>query len=205
MLTSKSEDTHRVHACLAAAVDRLALGVAVLDADGVVQFANTSALAAIRRLGWCLNDRGRLVPPTDAELAEWLRTLAEVCGSERHRLLELRGAPAAEVSLFASLSPAHGNGNAWAVVTFEREDLCGPLEPQMFASRHGLTLAENQVLQRLCRGQRPATIAREHGVARSTVLTQVASIRSKTNRGSVLELVHKLSRMPAVRPAGLAS
>ncbi|MBI5719580.1 MAG: helix-turn-helix transcriptional regulator [Burkholderiales bacterium] len=204
-MATKTEDGGGVPACLVAAVNRLAFGMAVLDIEGTLHFANTAALAAIRRTGWQLSD-GRLQPPAEPELSAWRRALSEVCVGERHRLIEIQ---AGETTLFVSLSSAHESahdgGRAWAIATFEREELCGPLELQMFSSRHGLTLAENQVLQRLCRGERPAEIAREHGVARSTVLTQVAAIRSKTHRGSVLELLHKLSRMPAVRPAGLVS
>ena len=188
-------------ACLVAAVDRLAFGMAVLDVEGTVYFANTAAHAAIRRTGWRF-DEGRLEPPDEPQRAAWRRALADVCLAERHRLIEIETGAS---TLFASLSSAHEGERNWAIVTFEREELCGPVELQMFSSRHGLTLAENQVLQRLCRGERPADIARRHGVARSTVLTQVAAIRSKTQRGSVLELMHKLSRMPAVRPAGLVN
>ncbi len=203
MTTMNVDGPSSAPTCLAAAVDRLALGVAVLDSEGLVHFANTAAHAAIRRAGWRLIE-GRLTPPGESEQLAWRRALTEVCIGERHRLIEMRAA-AGGAAIFASLSSAQEGGRRWAVATFEREDLCAPLELQMFSSRHGLTLAENQVLQRLCRGERPAEIAREHGVARSTVLTQVAAIRSKTQRSSVLDLMHKLSRMPALRPAGVVS
>jgi DNA-binding CsgD family transcriptional regulator len=162
------------------AIDRLAQGVALLNPSCTVYFANAAARNAVARAGWSLGDK-RLHCPVAADRRAWTDALLHVCVYGKHRLLELK---------------LQVGDQSLAVATFEREDLCGPLELQLFSASHGLTLAENQVLQRLCRGQRPAQIAREHGVAHTTVLTQVASIRIKTRRSSVQALLHKLSRLP---------
>lgn len=199
-MTLSSDPDNRIPiAWMALAMDRLAQGVALVDESSTLHYANAAAHAALRHAGWDSGDK-RLQCPAAADRPTWHGALADVCRRERHRLLELRVA-GEHGTVFVSMSPVALDGHTLAVTTFEREDLCGPLELQMFSSRHGLTSAENQVLQRLCRGDRPADIARQHGVARSTVLTQVAAIRSKTRRHSVQALLHQLSRLPAVRPA----
>jgi DNA-binding CsgD family transcriptional regulator len=176
------------------AIDRLAQGVALLNPSCTVYFANAAARNAVARAGWSLGDK-RLHCPVAADRRAWTDALLQVCVQGKHRLLELKTAGGSS-SICVSLAPLQVGDQSLAVATFEREDLCGPLELQLFSASHGLTLAENQVLQRLCQGQRPAQIAREHGVAHTTVLTQVAAIRIKTRRSSVQALLHKLSRLP---------
>jgi DNA-binding CsgD family transcriptional regulator len=75
---------------------------------------------------------------------------------------------------------------------------------QLFASSSGLTPAESRVLARLSRGMRPAQIAREHAVSLTTVQSQVAALRSKTQCASAMDLLAFLARLPALRAAHLA-
>ncbi|KQP35294.1 hypothetical protein ASF44_18240 [Pseudorhodoferax sp. Leaf274] len=86
-----------------------------------------------------------------------------------------------------------------AFAVFGRDELCGSVELQMFALRYQLTPAETAVLRQLCRGLNAAAIAQDHGVARTTVLTQIAAIRAKTQSSSVRSLLDALARMPPVR------
>jgi DNA-binding CsgD family transcriptional regulator len=175
-------------------VEHLAQGIAVLDQDSTVLFANAAARTATSRAGWKIKN-DRLLCRLATERQTWNDALLRTCHTGHHALVELH-AKGAEASVFVSLAPLPIAGLPLALATFEGEHLCGPLELQLFASRHGLTLAENHVLQRLCSGQRPAQIAQEHGVSLTTVLTQIAAIRVKTQRDSVLALLHKLSRLP---------
>jgi len=55
---------------------------------------------------------------------------------------------------------------------------------------------ETLVLKSLCRGARPAEIARSQNVALSTVRTHVGSIRSKTSVPSIGALVRTVSMLP---------
>ncbi len=189
----------------ALAVDHLAQGIAVVDDLSTVFFANAAARMAISKAGWKIrNDRLLCRLATDKQA--WDNALLRTCHGAHHALLPLH-ANEPETSMFVLLAPLHAAGLPLALVTFEREHLCGPLELQLFASRHGLSLAENQVLQRLCNGQRTAKIAEEHGVSRTTILTQIAAIRIKTRHDSVGALLHRLSRLPhgtRSRVSGLA-
>jgi DNA-binding CsgD family transcriptional regulator len=175
-------------------MEHLAQGVAILDEHSTLMFANSAARTAMEKAGWEIRQE-RLLCKLAVDRQAWIDALHRTCQQGKHALLELH-AQGGEASIFVSLTPLELAGLPVALATFEREHLCDPLELQMFASSHGLTLAENQVLQRLCQGQRPSQIAVEHGVARTTVLTQVAAIRVKTRRDSVIALLHKLSRLP---------
>jgi DNA-binding CsgD family transcriptional regulator len=124
------------------------------------------------------------------------RALPNVCTRGRRQLLPL--ALDGRVAL-AALTPIDVQGQWHALLLLDRETLCGGIELQLFASSHNLTPAESRVLERLADGQRPAQIAREHGVSASTVLSQIASLRSKTNSPSVPSLLALLARLPALQ------
>ena len=68
-----------------------------------------------------------------------------------------------------------------------------------FAREHQLTAAEQQVLQSLCAGLQPQEIAQRHGVAISTVRTQIASVRAKTATESIRDLVAMVAQLPPMQ------
>ncbi|CAN7641646.1 helix-turn-helix transcriptional regulator [Pseudorhodoferax sp. LjRoot39] len=182
-----------VLAALLAGLDRCAHGMALLDAEGQAWFANTSARALFKRLaGDADADPQRLRWPSDRHAA-----LAKVCGQGRRELVELR-LPKGSVSV--ALLPVSLPDRQLAFALFGREEICGPVELQQFALRHQLTLAETQVLGALCKGLAANDIALVHGVARTTVLTQIAAIRTKTGSPSVRALLAMISRMPQLVP-----
>ncbi|WP_326532759.1 helix-turn-helix transcriptional regulator [Pseudorhodoferax sp.] len=177
---------------LMAGLDRLAHGVAVLDAAGRTLFANTSARALFARLGWTDTISGQGQHGRD-----WSAALDRVCRSGRRELVTLN---LHRATLVAALSPLDTQPSRLAFVLFGRDEICGSVELQMLALQHKLTSAETEVLRQLCRGMRAADIARAHGVARTTVLTQIAAIRSKTGSASVRSLLDAMARMPQMVP-----
>ncbi len=90
-----------------------------------------------------------------------------------------------------------------------KRQVCASLSVQGFARSMKLTPAETRVLERLCAGVRPNTIAVEQAVAVSTIRTQIGSIRAKTGAASIAELVRQVAVLPPVvgvlRPAALPS
>lgn len=64
------------------------------------------------------------------------------------------------------------------------------------APERGLTAAATAVLRALSNGLRPAQIAREGGVAMSTVRTHVSTVRMKTGTRSIWDLVRILMVLP---------
>lgn len=181
-----------LHAALMIGLDRLAHGVAILDATGRTLFTNASASALFNRMGWAKSVVGR-----GQQAQEWDAALQRVCQRGRRELVTFH---LQKTTLVAALSPLELQPARLAFVLFGRDEICGSVELQMFALRHKLTLAESQVLRQLCRGLKAADIAQENGVARTTVLTQIAAIRSKTNSASVRGLLDSLARMPQLVP-----
>ena len=77
-----------------------------------------------------------------------------------------------------------------------KRQVCEQLSVQGFARSVGLTPTESRVLELLCSGVRPTEVARQQGVAVSTVRTQIGSIRAKTGAGSISELVRQVAVLP---------
>lgn len=72
------------------------------------------------------------------------------------------------------------------------------LNIELFANAIGLTSAERAVLKGLCSGLDPAGLAKAHGVALSTVRTQVMQIRQKTQTPSIRGLLNLVNNLPPV-------
>jgi DNA-binding CsgD family transcriptional regulator len=173
-------------ASLHTGLEGLAHGVALIDGESVVRYANAAARVALKHL--------------DLHQGLWAEAIRRVCERGRRELVEVCSDAQ---TAFAALVPVAVARGHWAFVTFGRQELCGAIELQMFSSRHGLTLTEAAVLRELTRGLQAEDIARLHGVARSTVLTQIAAIRHKTGTHSVRQLLDTLSRMPPLTPFAL--
>ena len=177
---------------LLAGFDAIGLGVTLLDDDLRPVYANASAKSspALLNLGTGGDDE-------DPTRADRIRAARRAGAGGQRQLVELLSR---DGSHFAAVVPIVADGRSWLFVVHGRQSLCGPIELQMFSSRHGLTYAEGRVLVQLSTGRRPAEIAKAHAVSVTTVLTQVAAIRSKTFASSVRELLAMVSRLPPLQP-----
>jgi DNA-binding CsgD family transcriptional regulator len=190
---------------LLAGLDGLAHGVALFDISGRLRYANANARALLPRLQ--ANEPGTEAQPgaSSERTRRWADALNRVCHRGLRELFEIAAGAAATAAgtptAYAALVPVTADGERLAFVTFGKEEICGPVELQMFASRYRLTSTECRVLRHLCQGRKATEIARLHGVSKSTVLTQIAAVRSKTQSRSVRELMDTLSRMPPLNPA----
>ena len=189
---------------LLAGLDGLAHGLMLLGPDSALDYASQPALTALAQLGWQAPE-GVLRAPTEDEQHRWIDALRETCLGGRGRFFMLAAPDRANGKVLA-LAPVAFLGGRRAFVTLGRAELCGHLELQLFAAAHKLTHAETQVLKRLSAGLRPVQIAQAHGVAPSTVLTQVAAIRAKTGSTTVKHLMATLARLPPLSGvSGLAA
>jgi FixJ family two-component response regulator len=67
---------------------------------------------------------------------------------------------------------------------------------QSYARLCDLTQAETAVLEALVAGDRPTDIAKDKGVAMSTVRTQICQLRLKTGSHSIREIVQRVVGLP---------
>lgn len=184
-----------------AALDTLAQGVAVLDVGGRLRYWNLPARQVLTEAGWQL-DHGTLQHVSLEHNTTLLRALARVCTQGLMQLLPLHGA---QGHSHAGLVPLVQQDDRLAMLVLGRSQLCGAIELQLYASASELTHAESRVLHQLVAGLQPAQIAEQHAVAVSTVLSQVAALRAKTRCASVRQLLARLARLPALRPALISS
>jgi DNA-binding CsgD family transcriptional regulator len=120
----------------------------------------------------------------------------------RRRLLMLRFQARA---LAVAVVPVPGDASwddagAQVMLLLGRRSACPLLTAQSFCCAHGLTPAESSVLDGLLSGLDPRRIAQQHGVALSTVRTQVASILAKTSTRRIQDLTAAAALLPPVMP-----
>jgi DNA-binding NarL/FixJ family response regulator len=87
------------------------------------------------------------------------------------------------------------------LVLLSRQNACDNLAVRMYARAQHLSPSEEGVMISLCRGLEVADIARENGVAQSTVRSQVKSLREKTGCASIRRLIQRVNSLPPVVPA----
>ncbi len=85
---------------------------------------------------------------------------------------------------------------ACALLILAKPELCPALTLQGYARAMGLTDRETQVLQGLSAGQSPEQMARERGVALSTVRTQLSTLRAKTGAKDMKSVTQCIGRLP---------
>jgi DNA-binding CsgD family transcriptional regulator len=181
---------------LAASMDEIDYGLLLVAEDGQALHANHAARAELdhehplQLLGRTLRARA------SRDVAPLYDALAAACGRRLRRMLTLgEGAQRVAVAV-VPLSAQAGAGAGAALLMLGKRQVCEDLSVDGFARAHQLTPVETQVLKALCRGARPGAIARQHGVALSTVRTQVGSIRAKTGTESIGALVRQVALLP---------
>ena len=185
---------------LVGVLDEIDYGVMLLDASGHVHHANhlaqreCGATRPLRLVGQRLRTA---VPADQRQLDQALAAAA----CQRRSLLRLEGAPDDPPIAVVPLAGVHGSGGASMVLLFGRRRACETLSLSLYARLQGLTPAESTVLEGLCRGLRPAAVARELGVALSTVRSQVLAVRAKTGCASIRALVELVATLLPVASA----
>jgi DNA-binding CsgD family transcriptional regulator len=184
---------HRVQAgTLRAALNGLTAAAIIVEADGRIRFANSTAQAELERGSLMRESKGRLVGQTP----EALKLLGEISvpGSPRHQ----RGRDA--LLKEASGRTLHAT---WASLDQAEEELGSPTllllrEPEAelktpLAAAHSLyrlTTGETQVLAHVLNGHSLGEVAEILGVARSTAKSHLDAIYRKTNTHRQADLVH---------------
>jgi DNA-binding CsgD family transcriptional regulator len=89
-------------------------------------------------------------------------------------------------------------GPAATLLLLGKRKVCATLTVQMFARCHGLTPAEARVLEALSAGIEPRELTQLHGVALTTVRTQIAAIRLKVGAQSIGDVLRRVAVLPPV-------
>lgn len=175
---------------LAAMLDEVDYGVLMVDTHSCLRHANYSARMHFgegRALGV---ENGRLYARRAADVRTLAKALQDAAERSRRCLLRLNEGAEAVVAAVVPLP------DQCVLIVLPKPAPCGLLALQWFARHHGLTPAEQQVLQALCDGAIPADVAKRHDVAVSTVRTQIGSIRQKTGASSIGALLRQVAALP---------
>lgn len=180
-------------------LDEIDYGLALLSAGGHLRHANQLAFELLRGAGALLLRAGRVQTRDAAQQTELALAVAAAIDGRR-RLLTLATAdgecPVALIPLADAGLPS--DGPPMCLMLMGKRQACEWLSLTFFSQAHGLTPAEASVLRALCGGQPPKNIARDLGVAVSTVRTQIGSVRSKTQTHSIRELVQRIAALPPI-------
>lgn len=182
------------------ALDEVDYGMLVIDAQGAILHANHLARHELAS-GRMLMSYGNTLLGSNADFTAQLQTAMEAAfrGQRRLVLLNLGGRELAIA--FTPLSHPLEADPPTVLVMLSRQSTCDNLAVRMFARTIGLSLSEEAVLMGLCRGLEIPEIASEHGVAPSTIRSQIKTLREKAGSSSIRRLLQRVNSLPPVVPA----
>ena len=182
-------------------LDEIDYGLVLVSAQGKVQHANHLARHELATGRLLFTAHGEIVVGASAALTEQLMAAIAGAVQGRRRLLYLtHGEHTLPVAVIPLVHPLEGPSSS-VLLVMARQRAGDNLALQMFAREHGLTPTEESVLRALCDGREVDEIAVQHGVAESTVRTQVRSLRDKTGANGIRQLVQRVLALPPVVPA----
>ncbi|MFT4194403.1 helix-turn-helix transcriptional regulator [Ottowia sp.] len=181
-------------------LDEIDYGLVVVDVQGSIQHANHLARHELATGRLLFSNQDGAVVACNAQLGEQLMAAIQGAAKGRRRLLYLtHGGHCLPVAVIPLVHEFEGP-RASVMLVMARQRVGDNLALQMFAREHCLTPTEESVLRALCDGREVDEIAVQHGVAESTVRTQVRSLRSKTGAHGIRQLVQSVLALPPVVP-----
>lgn len=178
-------------------LDEIDYGILVVDAKGRILHSNHLARHELRN-GKIMAAHSNMLMGNTTELTEQIElAVAQGCRGQR-RLLLLQFAGRELPAAFIPLNHPLETDAPSVLVLLSRQNTCDNLAVRMFARASGLSHSEEAVLIGLCRGLAVPEIAKENGVAHSTVRSQVKSLREKTACSSVRQLMRRINSLPPV-------
>ncbi|MFT3818491.1 MAG: LuxR C-terminal-related transcriptional regulator [Rubrivivax sp.] len=177
-------------------LDEVDYGALMLGEGGLVHWMNHAARAALAAGQPLQLDEGGSLRARDADDGTRLHAALMAARNGQRRLV-LLGRGAAAVSLAVAPLGAVAPGGARAtLLLMGRRQMCAALSLQLFARCHALTPSETRVLQALCEGLEPRTVARHCDIALTTVRTHIGAIRGKVGARGIREVLQRVATLP---------
>lgn len=185
---------------LAATLDHVGRGLVVVAAGGRVVYANRLARQALDEPGHPLElDGGQITARRAGDGQALAEALDAALRRGLRRLLNLGHAGDDRVAVAVLPLPPHAMGpttGGAVLLSLPLARRTQDLALQSYARLCDLTKAETAVLEALVAGDRPTDIAKDKGVAMSTVRTQICQLRLKTGSHSIREIVQRVVGLP---------
>ncbi|MDR7094261.1 helix-turn-helix transcriptional regulator [Hydrogenophaga laconesensis] len=180
--------------------DEIDYGMLIIDAQGHILHANHLARHELAN-GRVIMSYGNNLLGSNAGFTSQIQQAMESSFRGQRRLLMLVEGEK-ELSLaFTPLSHPLETDAPSVLVLMSRQSTSDNLAVRMFARSLNLSPSEESVLMGLCRGLQIADIAEQHGVAESTVRSQIKTLREKAGAPSIRRLLHRINSLPPVVPA----
>ena len=180
--------------------DEIDYGMLIIDAQGRILHANHLARHELAN-GRIIMSYGNSLLGSSAEFTSQMQNAMEAAFRGQRRLVLLNKGDR-ELSLaFTPLSHPLEADTPTVLVMLSRQSTCDNLAVRMFARTIGLSPSEEAVLMGLCRGLEIPEIASEHGVAQSTIRSQIKTLREKAGSPSIRRLLQRINSLPPVVPA----
>jgi DNA-binding NarL/FixJ family response regulator len=182
-------------ALLLRVLDEIDYGVLLMDAQGHLRHVNHLARHELASQRLLMNRGGMLLGRT-TEHSQQIQLALEQALRGQRRLLLLR-AQDNELSLvFVPMSQALETEPPTVLVLLQRQSAGENVTVRMFARLQNLSSSEEAVMMGLCCGLSTSEIAQEHGVAQSTVRSQIKTLREKTGSASIRDLLRRVNSLP---------
>ncbi|MFM7331471.1 MAG: helix-turn-helix transcriptional regulator [Brachymonas sp.] len=204
---------------LSSALDEIACGVIIVDAQARVQHCNLAGQVILQRGQLLKEEAQRLQAAETADSDRLLEALSKASQSKRSMLTLGANAqstvavvPLDRQDRFAHTTPtvhptAESTETRIALI-FSRSGMCETLMMSFFARAYQLTRSEEQILSLICVGHTAPEMAKQLNVGEATVRTHIRSICQKTHSHGIREVVKRLALLPplmaAVMPAAFA-
>ena len=181
-------------------MDEIDYGVLVIDQQCRLRHANHLARHELASQRLIMSQGGMLLG-LHTELTEQIEHALEQALRGQRRLLLLKH-QGHELSLaFVPLSHPLEADAPTVLVLLSRQSACDNLSVRMYARSQNLSPSEEAVMLALCRGLSISDIAKDHGVAQSTVRSQIKALREKTGCSSIRHLLQRINSLPPMVPA----
>lgn len=194
-----ASDARTVARCAWRVLEEIDYGLILLSATGGFQHANQLGCAELARARFLHVENGQVVGENGAITQELRRGLQAAGQGRRHMLMLREGGDLLPVTC-VPLMPTEGQDTP-VLLMLARQTNTRNLNVGFFSRTHGLTAAEESVLQHLCEGLQVKEIARAKGVTPSTVRTHLRSLREKTGLRHIRLLAQRVAMLPPMLPA----
>jgi DNA-binding CsgD family transcriptional regulator len=188
-------------ALLMRVLDEIDYGLLLVSASGSLRCGNQLGLHEVSGGGPLQLERGRLQSRAPSDQVPLHAALNDAARGRRRLFSVGHNGGAISVAAVPMSSGDDEPGEPTVLLVFGKRNPAETLTVDFYARSHGLTGAETNVLKCICSGKKPKEIARDQGVAISTVRSHICSIRIKTQTSSIRDLVNRVAVLPPITPA----
>ena len=201
---------------IASALDELACGVMIIDAQRRVLHQNLAAHTVLAR-GDCISiEGGAITASHEPDARQLADALAKAAQGKRSMIAlgALSRTTVAVVPLHRQQTLFSDQANAGTTnkpaplrfaLMFSRAGVCEALMLSFFSRAHQLTASEETILGLMCAGLTAPEMAVQLKVAEATIRSHVRSICAKTHSNGIREVVKRLAVLPPLMAAVMPS